>query len=150
MKPDPRFLDQPKSFWANVRTISQEIGYTETADGYWKVPPGLTIPSNLKKHGGPKKNKVRSYDLQVMNQAYEKLGLQSDHVLHSRGVPTELGKLLCEYFAYRAEILNTTVQPNLMDAAAAKKLFNQCKKKYPTDLPFVMNKQQETSEQKHF
>ena len=29
MKPDPRFLKQPKSFWANVRTISQEVGYTE-------------------------------------------------------------------------------------------------------------------------
>ena len=29
MKPDPRFLNQPKSFWANVRTISQEVGYTE-------------------------------------------------------------------------------------------------------------------------
>ena len=28
MTPDPRFVNLPKHFWANVRTISQRIGYT--------------------------------------------------------------------------------------------------------------------------
>ena len=44
VKPNREFLKQPRVFWANVRTISQEVGYTETAEGYWKVPPGLTVP----------------------------------------------------------------------------------------------------------
>ena len=141
MKPDPRFLKQPKSFWANVRTISQEVGYTETAEGYWKVPPGLTVPAAFRKNGGPRKNTVLACDLQMMKQAFENLGLKSDHVIGTSGHPTELGKLLCDYFHYRADVLNTHVQPNLMDAKSAKKLFEQCKKKYSPVLPFVMNKQ---------
>ena len=36
------------------------------------------------------------------------------------GHPTNLGALLCDYFQYRAKILNTHVQPNLMDAQAAR------------------------------
>jgi hypothetical protein len=31
MIPDKRFLRQPKRFWANVRLLSQHIGYTERA-----------------------------------------------------------------------------------------------------------------------
>ena len=95
MKPDPRFLKQPKSFWANVRTISQEVGYTEPANGYWKVPPGLTIPKNFKKHGGPRKNTVIACDLERMKRAYEALGLNPEHIIGTSGHPTELGTRLC-------------------------------------------------------
>ncbi len=28
MRPEERFLKQPKDFWAMVRTISQKLGYT--------------------------------------------------------------------------------------------------------------------------
>ncbi|MGH8865669.1 MAG: DUF7690 domain-containing protein [Burkholderiales bacterium] len=38
MNPDPRFLAQSKEFWANVRTISQEVGYTQRGQGTIKVP----------------------------------------------------------------------------------------------------------------
>ena len=38
MKPDPRFLHLPKDFWANVRLISQEVGYTVKGQGQIKVP----------------------------------------------------------------------------------------------------------------
>ena len=141
MKPDPRFIKQPKSFWANVRTISQEAGYTETADGYWKVPPGLTVPDNFKKHGGPRKNTVLACNLDTMKRAYENLGLNPDHVIGTSGNPTELGQRLCDYFQYRANVLNTQVQPNLMDAKAAKQVFENCKKRYPSECPFSMNKQ---------
>lgn len=30
MRANPRFLGQPKEFWANVRTIGQEVGYSES------------------------------------------------------------------------------------------------------------------------
>lgn len=38
MKPDPRFLNLPKDFWANVRLISQEVGYTIKDQGQIRVP----------------------------------------------------------------------------------------------------------------
>ena len=38
MKPDQRFLKQPKHFWASVRTISQQVGYTERGTGRIRVP----------------------------------------------------------------------------------------------------------------
>ena len=38
MRPEARFLRKPKSFWACVRTLSQEIGYTERGTGQIKVP----------------------------------------------------------------------------------------------------------------
>ena len=120
MKPDPRFLRLPKSFWANVRTISQEVGYTQTADGYWKVPPGLTVPNNYRKHGGPRKNTVLACDLATMARAYANLGLKADHVIGTSGHSTELGRQLCEYFQYRANLLNSEVEPNLMDAAVGQ------------------------------
>ncbi len=45
MKPDKRFLRQPKSFWANVRSLSQKLGYTE--GGQIKIPTLLTGPPRL-------------------------------------------------------------------------------------------------------
>lgn len=141
MKPDPRFLNQPKSFWANVRTVSQQAGYTRTGEGYWKVPPGLTTPKNFKRHGGPRKNMVLAVDLLAMVDAFHQLGLKDAHVITRAGDPTKLGQLLCDYFEYRADVLNNEVQPNLMDAEAARELFEQCKREYSPTLPFAMNKQ---------
>ncbi len=141
MKPDPRFLNQPKSFWANVRTVSQEAGYTKSGQGYWKVPPGLTIPRNFKTHGGPSKNTVFAVDLPSIAQAFRKLGLKDRHVVLPSGRPTKCGQLLCDYFKYRADVLNHEVQANLMDAGAARRLFKKCKREYSPTLPFSMNKQ---------
>jgi len=38
MKPNPKFSNLPKSFWATVRSVSQEIGYTIRGEGQVKVP----------------------------------------------------------------------------------------------------------------
>jgi len=29
MKPDPSFYQMPKEFWANIRLISEAVGYTK-------------------------------------------------------------------------------------------------------------------------
>jgi len=141
VKPDPRFLKQPKAFWANVRTISQQVGYTEPAKGYWKVPPGLSIPKCYQKHGGPAKNTVSAVDLDAMRRAFADLGLSDRHLATTKGKPTVLGKRLRDYFKHRANVLNNEVEPNLMDAKAARTLFRQCKAKYSPTIPFPMNKQ---------
>lgn len=141
MKPDPRFLRQAPTFWAHVRSISQVIGYTEKGQGYIPVPRGLTIPKNFKKHGGPRNSTIKTIDLSLIRKALKKIGLNESHVVDSKGVATQFGQSLCEYFDYRARVLNTDVRPNLMDSAAAKALFKQCKKKYKAKGPFVRNKQ---------
>lgn len=38
MKADPKFATLPKSFWAAVRSVSQEVGYTIRGKGQVKIP----------------------------------------------------------------------------------------------------------------
>ncbi len=140
MKPDVRFLRQPKDFWAHVRSISQAIGYTKSGTGYMKVPPGLTVPSNFRTNGGPRNSTVLAIGMTDIRQALQGLGLSEEHVFSGRK-PTAFGQLLCDYFAYRADTLNNHVRPLLQDAAEAAKLFQKCKAKYKATGPFVMNKQ---------
>ncbi len=141
MKPDSHFVNQPRDFWAHVRTISQEVGYTEPSVGYWKVPPGLTTPSNYRRNGGPKKNIVLAIGRDSICEALERLDLTTKHVVTANGRTTRFGKVLCDYFQHRATVLNKQVQSQLMDAKAARALFRQCKAKYSPTIPFVMNKQ---------
>lgn len=118
MKPDPRFLKQPKHFWANVRSISQHVGYTGRGTGQIQVP-----------------------DFSTVAKALVDLGLDTKHVISTGGSATPLGNLLIAYFAYRAQVLNTYVEPRLMDAAAAAKAFETVLAATKSKLPVTMNKQ---------
>ena len=118
MKPDSRFLMQPKIFWANVRTISQQVGYTAK---------------------GTKQIKVPSFD--DISTAYADIGLTTAHINDYKGKLTPFGKMLMEYFQYRADILNTFVEPRLMDKNQAKRLFEQVRGKSKWTCPIPMNKQ---------
>lgn len=105
MKADSRFLKQPKTFWANVRTISAEVGYTVRGKKQIKVP-----------------------SLPEMGVALRGLGLDDRHILDSSERPTPFGKLLFEYFSYRARVLNTFVEARLMDGREAKVEFEKLRK----------------------
>lgn len=118
MKPDERFLRQPKSFWAYVRSISEAVGYTDKENHDIKVPK----PSE-------------------MQVSLEKLELNPARIIGTSGNPTELGKTLLAYFKYRARILNTFVEPRLMDDKQAKKVFTQLRRKLSPQCPIPMNKQ---------
>ena len=118
MKPDARFLRLPKTFWANVRTISQEVGYTVRGRGVIKIP---TIDEML--------------------VALGKICLEGRHIVGVTGKPKRLGRNLQDYFAYRADILNTYVEPRLMDAQRAKSLFRKLKSELQPTCPLPMNKQ---------
>jgi hypothetical protein len=54
---------------------------------------------------------------------------------------TALGTKLCEYFAYRADLLDNFVQPRLMDAERAEAVYNDLKAKLKPKLAATMNKQ---------
>jgi hypothetical protein len=115
MRANERFRNQPPSFWANVRTISEELGYAS-------------------------KKGVKVHRLADMVSAMKSLGLGSAHLVVD-GKPTKLGADLEAYFQYRAEILNSYVEPRLMTGEQAEELFkNLCAKLQP-ECPLPMNKQ---------
>lgn len=119
MIPNPRFTKQPNDFWAHVRSISEQVGYTSRGSGVIKVPTLTDIAQAL-------------YDL----------GLKTDHVITAKGSASAYGRLLLDYFRYRARVLNTIVEPNLMDAEQAKQLFDKmCAKYKPKACDIAWNKQ---------
>ena len=100
MKPDSRFQGLPKYFWANIRTISQQIGYTDRATSSILVPSQDQIKSAL-----------------------AELQLSTKHLFDPGGNLTEFGLKLTEYFSFRAQAINQTVRPLLMDARQAGTLW---------------------------
>jgi hypothetical protein len=71
LKPDKRFTAKPKQFWAHVRTISQEVGYTD------RTTKTILIPS-----------------LNAIRKKFDTLGLSSIHIADAEGELTDFGKSL--------------------------------------------------------
>lgn len=118
MKADARFLTQPKTFWANVRTISQEVGYTERGA-----------------------NSIRIPSLNAIRKEFGRLGLTTTHISAADDSLTDFGRLLFDYFAFRAAVLNGTVQGYFMKKDSAEVEFNRLKKILSPQCPLPMNKQ---------
>ena len=118
MKANPIFLNQPKSFWANVRSLSEQLGYTQRGTGQVRIPNVIELKMGL-----------------------EKIGLGSSHVVDQSGNATELGHHLIDYFQFRADELNNYVRTHLMDSTKAAKTFEQLRKKLKPKCPLPMNKQ---------
>lgn len=118
MKADPRFLRQSKEFWAHVRTVSQEIGYTKRGAGTILVP-----------------------SLDQIRVAFARLSLSAKHIADDENQLTKFGSTLLDYFEFRANLLDTTVRGNLMDKAAAEVVFNKLRKQLKPKCALPMNKQ---------
>jgi hypothetical protein len=118
MKPNNTFLSLPKSFWASVRLISQEVGYTQRTTGQIKVPSDAEISSKLE-------------NLDINFHSLQKQDTSSGN----------FGSLLQSYFSYRADILNTYVEPRLMNVTKARKVFKGLFKELQPSYPIPMNKQ---------
>ena len=119
MKPDPEFSKMPKEFWANIRLISEAVGYTVRNENCVKIPEYKEIIS-----------------------AYAGKGLSTRKLFNDSNQTTAFGKLLMSYFEYRANILNNEVQYLLMDAEAAKTEFDKLKSVInPPEFLIPMNKQ---------
>jgi signal recognition particle subunit SEC65 len=116
--PNELFLNQRKQFWAYVRSISQKVGYTVRKTGQIRVPT-----------------------VEEMAKALRAIGLDPTRLQDKDGNPTDLGKTLSAYFQYRADVLNTFVQPRLMNVERAKELFNQLQAGSKYKWPVPMNKQ---------
>ncbi len=99
-------------------TISQKLGYTERGKRL------IRIPSPAEMRG-----------------ALESLALKSDHLVDANGRATEFGETLHAYYRFRADVLNTVVEPQLQTAQQAAKLFAQYKRHLRPSCPIPMNKQ---------
>lgn len=118
LKPDSHFLGLPGEFWANVRTISQEVGYTERGAGVIKVP-----------------------SLAAIRHEFVRLGLTSTHIAGNDDALTPFGRQLFAYFEFRADVLNNAVQHFLMRKESAEKEFKRLKARLKPGCPLPMNKQ---------
>lgn len=118
MKPDLRFARQDKAFWACVRSLSQDLGYTVRKQDRIKVPT-----------------------IHEMRKGFIDLGLNPFAIIDERGKPTELALLLHSYFEYRANVLETGAATKLMTAEQARTLFEQHRSGLRPKCPLPMNKQ---------
>lgn len=118
MKADPRFLAQTKEFWAHVRTISQEVGYTERGANSIKIPSLFSI-----------------------RREFERLGLSMAHIADADNALTGFGQRLMDYFSFRAAVLNGTAQGQFMKKESAEVEFNRLKAQLNPRCPLPMNKQ---------
>lgn len=117
MRPDDRFLLQPQVFWANIRTISQEVGYTQRSTRQIKIPTWAEIET-----------------------AFRHLGLTTKHLRTSAGT-TPLGQAMEDYYVYRAQALNEQVQHSLMDGPEARARLDELLTRVTPRIPLAMNKQ---------
>lgn len=116
---NPEFQNQPKMFWAYVRTLSQQLGYTVRTKKQIKIPTVPEIVAGLTTLGLDPTKLVKK-------------GTDS---------PTDLGNELLKYFAYRAQVLNENVQFQLMNAEAARGLYEKLLTQVRHPSPVPMNKQ---------
>ncbi|MBX9790613.1 MAG: hypothetical protein K2Y37_16980 [Pirellulales bacterium] len=129
MQPNKNFVGLPKSFWANIRTISQEVGYT--------VRPRRQ--KGVKGQAGP----IKVPTLAEIKAALESIDLTAMHLVAQDGHATDLGRQVIDYFEYRADALNRIVEPLLMDASKAEQLYAKLQRKLKSSATVPMNKQSE-------
>ena len=127
MKADPRFTDLDLAFWANVRSISETLGYTVR-----------------------RTKTIRVYALGNMIEAMRTLGLEYGHLVDQNGNRTAFAKDLHDYFKHRAEVLNEYVEPRLMDATRARDTFEDLRSKLSPRCPLPMNKQKDAKKAHNF
>ena len=125
LKADARFKNAPKEFWAHVRTISQEVGYTERGMRVIKVPTLVEVTNS-----------------------FATLGLSTAHIAIDAETLTKFGALLFAYFSYRSQVLNELVSKQLMNKTQAEAEFTQLKQRLKPRCPLPMNKQK--GEKKNF
>ena len=118
MKANERFLNQPPSFWAHIRSLSQTLGYTVRGS-----------------------DEIATFKTGDIKRGMEKSNLSSEHLFDSKGCAKPFCEDLISYFEYRANLINSHIHPNLMNKEKARRLFNELKGELNPKCPLPMNKQ---------
>jgi len=115
MKPNTKFLKQSMSFWADIKIISEQAGYS--SHGVITVPETKDVIT-----------------------AYTKVDLKYEHLFKNSQF-TEYGNVVNEYFCYRARSLNEIVEKMLMSREEAEAEFTKLHNKKTHNCPIPLNKQ---------
>lgn len=118
MKANPLFLQQTQEFWAYVKTISQQVGYTD------RQTKAILVPT-----------------IENISQAFHLLNLSLNNIKLTNGSLTNFGKTLLDYFQYRHNVLETHVKPILMNKDIAEKTFKLFHKNLNPNCLLPLNKQ---------
>lgn len=127
MQPNRDFSNCTKEFWANIRTISQEVGYT--------VKPKRQ--KGVKGQAGP----IKVPTLAEIMAGLESLDLSTSHLVGPTAKATKLGEQVIAYFDFRADALNRVVEPLLMNADQAREVYDNLQSTLNVQRPVPMNKQ---------
>jgi hypothetical protein len=100
MRADERFRRQPREFWAQIKLISEELGYSSRG----------------------RDRRLRRYFLADIHRAFSARQLSVAH-LGSPLNPTDEARLIVTYLNFRAEVLESQVEPSLMSRDEAKVVF---------------------------
>jgi hypothetical protein len=80
-------------------------------------------------------------ELSQVKRALERNELGSAHLADDQDQPTALGQSILDYLTYRATVLNTFVEPHLMNVEQAKSEFERLQAQLAPKCPIPMNKQ---------
>lgn len=117
MKADERFVGQDLSFWAIVKYVSEQAGYTNKKT---------------------KKNPKSTLKVLTNDEVAAKL---SDREIDTSKIDERMLDLVTAYIGYRAQILTDEVEPSLMDRERAKAAFQEIKARVKPTHPIPMNRQ---------
>jgi len=116
--PDPRYTRVPAAFWAYVRAVSQDLGYSDR------------VSRSLRRYS---EEEVLSWagDRGIARNAIE-------NVIDEQGT---LLDCIVGYLNRRADLLEECARPNLMDRDTARKEFSRLQKTHKPKCKLPLNKQ---------
>jgi len=117
MKPNPLYLKKPPRFWANVKLISEQAGYSIRCKGSVKT--------------------LRTYSMDDAVKIYSDEGLDESFLTKETAFLNEV----IGYLNFRTDVLTNYVQPLFMDRDEAQKEYLALRKKYSLSRAETMNKQ---------
>src|SRR5687768_4616920 len=117
MRPIPTYLKKPTRFWANVKLISEQAGYS------------------IRTRGGDKA--LKRYTFEDIVRVYKNEELDTVFVNTEKAFFEDV----LGYMNYRAEIITTYAQPLFMDREAARVEYLALREKLKYVRPETMNKQ---------
>lgn len=115
MKPVATFQAQPRHFWAHIKLLSEGLGYSS--------------------------GNIKRYTLDTIKKFLEDYGLSTDHLNDPLTENYTYGNLIIAYINYRADVIETSVEPNLLNREQAKAIFEQLGTTFTGSLPLSYNKQ---------
>jgi len=118
MRPHKRYARLPREFWAAVKLISQILGYSQRGD-----------------------KRLRRYGLGEIIQCVNEADLSSDYLIERSSEPSDDARMLLDYLNYRADVLEKSVEPNLMDRSQARAEFERLRRQLRPTCALPLNKQ---------